>query len=207
MGRHDGIGPRRYAARRRAARPVCDQQGRRGRDPDARRWGRVRARRRDARDDPVEDTPRRRHLAARLGTNDLDETIAWWRGERVPIWGVIPERVGIAAGPEARLYRQGLEEYARGPAAHLAPPLIRTSFALRTTVRRGRSRDVDDLDHVGCALPEKERRGFLGHDDLVSCRCRRRRNVLRVGAEADHRASRSHEQPEQAPGAWHRLGS
>jgi chromosome partitioning protein len=51
--------------------------------------------------------------AARLGTNDLEETIAWWRGEKVPIWGVIPERVGIAAGPEARLYRQGLEEYAR----------------------------------------------------------------------------------------------
>jgi chromosome partitioning protein len=49
--------------------------------------------------------------SARLGTNDLDETIAWWRAERVPIWGVIPERVGIAAGPEARLYREGLEGY------------------------------------------------------------------------------------------------
>lgn len=49
--------------------------------------------------------------SARLGTKDLDETIAWWRGERVRIWGVIPERVGIAAGPEARLYRDGLNEY------------------------------------------------------------------------------------------------
>src|SRR5579862_8341576 len=49
--------------------------------------------------------------AARLGTNDLAETIAWWTAEKVPIWGVIPERVGIAAGPEARLYRDGLEEY------------------------------------------------------------------------------------------------
>jgi chromosome partitioning protein len=49
--------------------------------------------------------------SARLGTNDLDETIAWWKAEKVPIWGVIPERVGIAAGPEARLYREGLEEY------------------------------------------------------------------------------------------------
>jgi chromosome partitioning protein len=49
--------------------------------------------------------------AARLGTNDLEDAIAWWRGEKVAIWGVIPERVGIAAGPEARLYRQGLEEY------------------------------------------------------------------------------------------------
>ena len=49
--------------------------------------------------------------AARLGTNDLDEAIAWWKAENVAVWGVIPERVGIAAGPEARLYRQGLEEY------------------------------------------------------------------------------------------------
>jgi chromosome partitioning protein len=49
--------------------------------------------------------------AARLGTNDLEETIAWWKGENVPVWGVVPERVGIAAGPEARLYRDGLDEY------------------------------------------------------------------------------------------------
>ncbi len=51
--------------------------------------------------------------SARLGTNDLQETIDWWRGENVPIWGVVPERVGIAAGPEARLYRDGLDEYGR----------------------------------------------------------------------------------------------
>jgi chromosome partitioning protein len=49
--------------------------------------------------------------AARFGTNDLEETIAWWTSENVPIWGIVPERVGIAAGPEARLYRDGLEEY------------------------------------------------------------------------------------------------
>lgn len=49
--------------------------------------------------------------AARLGTNDLEETIAWWKAENVPVWGVIPERVGIAAGPEGRLYRDGLAEY------------------------------------------------------------------------------------------------
>jgi chromosome partitioning protein len=49
--------------------------------------------------------------SARLGTNDLEETIAWWKAEKVSVWGVIPERVGVAAGPEARLYRQGLEEY------------------------------------------------------------------------------------------------
>src|SRR5690242_15917675 len=40
--------------------------------------------------------------AARLGTNDLEETIAWWKAEKVPVWGVVPERVGIAAGPEDR---------------------------------------------------------------------------------------------------------
>jgi len=49
--------------------------------------------------------------AARLGTNDLQETIDWWRREDVQIWGVVPERVAIAAGPEARLYREGLDLY------------------------------------------------------------------------------------------------
>ena len=51
--------------------------------------------------------------AARLGTNDLQETIDWWREQNIAIWGVIPERVGIAAGPEARLYRDGLDEYGK----------------------------------------------------------------------------------------------
>lgn len=50
--------------------------------------------------------------SARFGTNDLDETIEWWRGQKVPVWGVIPERVGIASGPEARLSREGLDLYA-----------------------------------------------------------------------------------------------
>lgn len=49
--------------------------------------------------------------AARLGTNDLAETISWWEGQDVPVWGVIPERVGIAAGPDARLHPEGLELY------------------------------------------------------------------------------------------------
>jgi chromosome partitioning protein len=49
--------------------------------------------------------------AARLGTNDLEETIAWWTGQEVPVWGVVPERVGIAAGPDARLHPEGLELY------------------------------------------------------------------------------------------------
>jgi chromosome partitioning protein len=50
--------------------------------------------------------------SARFGTNDLDDTIEWWRGQKVPVWGVIPERVGIASGPEARLSREGLDLYA-----------------------------------------------------------------------------------------------
>lgn len=50
--------------------------------------------------------------SARFGTNDLDATIVWWRDQKVPIWGVIPERVGIASGPEARLSREGVALYA-----------------------------------------------------------------------------------------------
>ena len=49
--------------------------------------------------------------AARLGTNDLEMAIGWWKDQKVEVWGVIPERVGIAAGPEARLSRDGLVAY------------------------------------------------------------------------------------------------
>ena len=49
--------------------------------------------------------------AARLGTNDLTQTIEWWTKQQVPVWGVVPERVGIAVGPEGRLYREGLDVY------------------------------------------------------------------------------------------------
>ena len=49
--------------------------------------------------------------AARLGTNDLDAAIAWWKEQKVEVWGVVPERVGIASGPEARLSREGLQSY------------------------------------------------------------------------------------------------
>ena len=49
--------------------------------------------------------------AARLGTNDLEATIEDWSTTKVPIWGVIPERVGIASGPTGRIYREGLEAY------------------------------------------------------------------------------------------------
>jgi chromosome partitioning protein len=50
--------------------------------------------------------------SARFGTNDLDDTIAWWRGQKIPVWGIVPERVAIASGPEASLSREGVELYA-----------------------------------------------------------------------------------------------
>ena len=49
--------------------------------------------------------------AARLGTNDLAATVEDWSSAKVPVWGVIPERVGIAAGPAARIYPEGLDAY------------------------------------------------------------------------------------------------
>jgi chromosome partitioning protein len=51
--------------------------------------------------------------SARLGTNDLDATIDWWTDLKVPVWGIIPERVSIASGPSARLSAEGLELYGR----------------------------------------------------------------------------------------------
>jgi len=49
--------------------------------------------------------------SARLGTNDLQATIDWWTELKVPVWGIIPERVSIAAGPSARLSSEGLDHY------------------------------------------------------------------------------------------------
>lgn len=49
--------------------------------------------------------------AARLGTKDLQEAVDWWANSKVPVWGIIPERVGIASGPESRLLREGLGVY------------------------------------------------------------------------------------------------
>ena len=48
--------------------------------------------------------------AARLGTNDLEEAIAWWSDSKVPIWGIVPERVGL---PPAR--RPGFSAKASTP--------------------------------------------------------------------------------------------
>ena len=39
--------------------------------------------------------------SARLGTNDLDATVEWWTELKVPVWGIVPERVSIATGPSA----------------------------------------------------------------------------------------------------------
>ena len=49
--------------------------------------------------------------SARLGTNDLEATVEWWSDLKVPVWGIIPERVSIASGPAAPLSTEGLEHY------------------------------------------------------------------------------------------------
>jgi chromosome partitioning protein len=51
--------------------------------------------------------------SARLGTNDLEATVEWWTELEVPIWGIIPERVAIAAGPSGRLSAEGLDLYGK----------------------------------------------------------------------------------------------
>ncbi len=51
--------------------------------------------------------------SARLGTNDLEATVEWWTELEVPIWGIIPERVAIAAGPSGRLSSEGLDLYGK----------------------------------------------------------------------------------------------
>jgi chromosome partitioning protein len=47
--------------------------------------------------------------SARTWTRDFRETLEAWTEEGIPVWGIVPERVGIAAGPEADLHPDGLE--------------------------------------------------------------------------------------------------
>jgi chromosome partitioning protein len=49
--------------------------------------------------------------SARTYTRDYQEVVDIWTELNVPVWGSIPERVSIAAGPEAWLAEDGLEAY------------------------------------------------------------------------------------------------
>jgi chromosome partitioning protein len=49
--------------------------------------------------------------SARTYTRDYQEMLAAWQEAGVPVWGSIPERVAIAAGPESWLSPEGLDAY------------------------------------------------------------------------------------------------
>jgi chromosome partitioning protein len=49
--------------------------------------------------------------SARTYTRDYQDVVRGWTEAKVPVWGSVPERVAIAAGPEAWLSSDGLEAY------------------------------------------------------------------------------------------------
>ena len=49
--------------------------------------------------------------SARTYTRDYQEVLAGWAEAEVPVWGSVPERVTVAAGPESWLAPDGLEAY------------------------------------------------------------------------------------------------
>jgi chromosome partitioning protein len=49
--------------------------------------------------------------SARTFTRDYQDAVVGWREAGVPVWGTVPERVAIAAGPEGWLAPDGLEAY------------------------------------------------------------------------------------------------
>jgi chromosome partitioning protein len=49
--------------------------------------------------------------SARTYTRDYQVVVDEWTEAEVPIWGTVPERVAIAAGPETWLSPDGLESY------------------------------------------------------------------------------------------------
>jgi chromosome partitioning protein len=49
--------------------------------------------------------------SARTFTRDYQDTLAMWVEAGVPVWGTVPERVAIAAGPDGWLSVEGLDSY------------------------------------------------------------------------------------------------
>jgi chromosome partitioning protein len=49
--------------------------------------------------------------SARTYTRDYQDVLAGWAEAEVPVWGSVPERVTVAAGPESWLASDGLEAY------------------------------------------------------------------------------------------------
>jgi chromosome partitioning protein len=49
--------------------------------------------------------------SARTYTRDYQDVLAGWAEAEVPVWGSVPERVSVAAGPESWLASDGLEAY------------------------------------------------------------------------------------------------
>jgi chromosome partitioning protein len=49
--------------------------------------------------------------SARTYTRDYQDAVTAWREAEIPVWGSVPERVTIAAGPEGWLANDGLDAY------------------------------------------------------------------------------------------------
>jgi chromosome partitioning protein len=49
--------------------------------------------------------------SARTFTRDYQDTLAMWTEVGVSVWGSVPERVGVASGPEGWLSAEGLDAY------------------------------------------------------------------------------------------------
>ena len=113
MSQDDGHRGGRHPAGGGQRRPGRPRPGRRGRHPDPGRRGRAEPGRHDPGDDAQQHPGRRGHLLGPPGTNDLEATVEWWTELKVPVWGIIPERVSIASGPAAALSTEGLEHYGK----------------------------------------------------------------------------------------------
>lgn len=50
-------------------------------------------------------------VAARTHTRDYRDTAEGWIDAGVPVWGTVPERVGVAVGPDGPLHPDGLDAY------------------------------------------------------------------------------------------------
>ncbi len=97
--------------------------------------------------------------SARTYTRDYQDVVAAWIEANVPVWGSVPERVAIAAGPEGWLSPDGVESYRT--VWRRAQRAVRESSARAAAAEEPREQ-LDLGDHDGTQVARLGRRGAEG---------------------------------------------
>ena len=91
--------------------------------------------------------------SARTYTRDYQEMMGLWAEANVPVWGSVPERVGIASGPEGWLVARRPRRVPRGLATRLARSAVLTEARCHRSRVASTRPGSTTLAERGCRRP------------------------------------------------------